>query len=256
MTAEAGLITGHLDPQRYFESIDADTERLLAMARLGLDAPVPRCAGWTVADVVTHVAQVYEHKVRVMADNAWPTSWPPSEFEGLDPVEFLTDAQAHLFAEFAEHQIGDQTTTFSAADTTIGFWARRMALEIAVHRRDGEAAHAQQTPIPVDLALDGIDEVLRVMLGGPWWESRVKTEHPVDAVVAVESGAHRWLCNASATNVEVGQDLMIPSAATVAGDPEPVFLWLWGRADDTMVGFAGSKAVAAEFRARLVECTG
>jgi hypothetical protein len=131
-----------------------------------------------------------------------------------------------------------------------------MALEVAIHRRDGESAHGDETPIPADLALDGIDEVLCVMLAGPWWDSRISTKHPIDAVVSVESGAHRWLCNASATNVDVGRDLMIPAAATVAGGAEPVFLWLWGRADDEQVAVAGSRALAAEFRGRLAECTG
>jgi uncharacterized protein (TIGR03083 family) len=256
MSAESLSASGRLDPQRYFESIDADTERLLAMADRGLDAPVPRCPGWTVADVVRHVGQVYEHKVRVMADNAWPTHWPPEEFEALDPVDFLVDAKAHLFAEFANHQLDDQTTTFSDADTTVAFWVRRMALEIAVHRLDGEGAQGDVTPIPDDVAVDGVDEVLTVMLGGPWWESRVKTEHPVDAVVGIETGSRRWLCNVSATRADIGQDLMIPAAVTISGDPEPVFLWLWGRADDDRVTVTGSREVAREFRQRLAECTG
>ena len=63
-----------------------------------------------------------------------------------------------------------------------------MALEAAVHRYDAELAHRDPTPVADDLAVDGIDEVLRVMLAGPWWAERVETEHPVDAVVAVESG--------------------------------------------------------------------
>ena len=56
-----------------------------------------------------------------------------------------------------------------------------MALEVAVHRYDAELAHDEVTPIPDDLALDGVDEVLRVMLAGPWWASRVVTEHPIEA---------------------------------------------------------------------------
>jgi uncharacterized protein (TIGR03083 family) len=206
--------------------------------------------------VATHVAHVYEHKVRVMADNAWPAEWPPPEYADREPVGFLEDAKAHLFAEFAEHEVDEETTTFSAADSTIGFWARRMALEIAVHRRDGEAAHGEETPIAGDLALDGIDEVLRVMLGGPWWESRVTTEHPVEAVVGIESEGQRWLCHVSAKSVEIGQDVMVPAAATVSGDPESLFLWLWGRVGDDRVAVTGSAETVAEFRARIAECTG
>ena len=222
---------------------------------------MPCCPDWTVSDVVTHVGMVYEHKVRVMADNDWPSPWPPAALAEQEPVELLTDAKAHLFGEFAEHDLTDQTTTFSADDTTIAFWVRRMALEIAVHRFDAELAHDDLTPIPDDLALDGIDEVLRVMLAGPWWDGRVTTEHPIDAVVAVQAGDERWLCTADARSVSVAQDSVTPAAATVSGDPEAVYLWLWGRVgsggiDAGRVDISGSPALAAELRARLVECTG
>lgn len=245
-----------LEPQRYFESIDSDTERLLAVAAHGLSAEVPCCPGWTVAEVATHLAEVYEHKVRVMADNAWPDPWPPEAPTDRDPLDRLADAKAQLFAEFAEHQITEPTTTFSSADRTIGFWARRMALEVAVHRYDAELALDEVTPIPDDLAVDGIDEVLRVMLGGPWWEQRVSTRHPVDARVAVESGGQRWRCAAQATSVTIDENSMSPAEGSVAGEPMAVFLWLWGRVGDDQVDLTGDRQVVAEFRARLVECTG
>jgi uncharacterized protein (TIGR03083 family) len=249
-----------LDAQRYFESIDADTERLLVMADKHLNVPVPCCPGWTVADVVSHLATVYEHKVRVMADNAWPQPWPPEDAETLPPAEALAEAKARLFEEFSHHEVGDATTTFSAADTTIGFWVRRMALEVAVHRYDAELARADPTPIPDDIALDGVDEVLRVMLGGPWWDGRVATRHPVDAVVGVEAKGQRWLCAVATSSVAItGEDSAqrpSPAAVTICGDPESVFLWLWGRVGDERVAFDGDLTLGQEFRARLAECTG
>jgi hypothetical protein len=126
-----------LPAQRYFELIDSDTERLLEMGERGLTEPVPSCPGWDVAEVVWHTAGVYEHKVRVMADNAWPDPWPPPDFDGRPELDFLRGAKDDLFAEFARHDIEEPTTTFGA-DSTIGFWARRMALEAAVHRYDAE----------------------------------------------------------------------------------------------------------------------
>jgi uncharacterized protein (TIGR03083 family) len=244
-----------LPPERYFELIDADTERLSAMGERGLGAAVPCCPGWDVAEVVHHVAGVYEHKVRVMADNAWPDPWPPADFESRAELEFLREAKAHLFAEFAQHELTEKVVTFGA-DDTVGFWLRRMALEAAVHRYDAELAHDDPTPIPDDESLDGIDEVLRVMLGGPWWDGRVQTQHPVDATVAIEAGERRWLCDVRLTSVTVREDDDTSADATVAGDPMPVFLWLWGRVPDDSVRFTGDEALVTQFRARLVECTG
>jgi hypothetical protein len=244
-----------LTAERYFELIDKDTDRLIAMGERGLEQAVPHLTDWNVAEVLWHVAGVYEHKVRVMADNAWPQDWPPEEFQDKEEIGFLRDAKTHLFEEFSRHEIDEQTQTFGD-DTTIGFWARRMACEIAIHRYDAEVAHDATTPIDDDIAVDGIDEMLGVMLGGDWWKERVRTEHPVDALVGVDSGGHRWVCDVQRTVVTVSDDPTTPAKVTVSGEPAPVFRWMWGRASDTDVAFAGDEATAHEFRARLAECGG
>ena len=47
---------------------------------------------------------------------------------------------------------------------TAGFWHRRMAHEISVHRWDAEAAAGRATPIETKLAADGVSEVLDTWL--------------------------------------------------------------------------------------------
>lgn len=244
-------MTTALAPERYFELIGRDTDRLIAMGERGLQEPVPSCPGWDVAEVVWHVAVVYEHKVRVMADNAWPDPWPPKwEFADDEELAFLRSAKSHLFEEFGRHDITEQTQTFGE-DSTIGFWVRRMACEIAIHRYDGELAHGDPTPIDADLALDGIDEFLQVAFAGDW---KGDTKHPVDAVVAVESSGVRWRCavdsNAVTVTVPAGGE---PADVEVSGEPEALFRWLWGRAGDDEVRIEGSAEVVAELKGRLVE---
>jgi uncharacterized protein (TIGR03083 family) len=248
------MTTTALSPQRYFDLIDVDTERLLAMGERGLDHAVPCCEGWVVRDVVSHAAEVYQHKVRVMADNAWPDSWPPADFEAREPLEFLRQSKADLFAEFAEHETTELTTTFSPDDSTIAFWIRRMALEVAIHRYDTELAHGDTTPIPDDESIDGIDELLRVMLETDESEN-IPTEFPIDGLVAVESGGRRWLCDVREKSLSVSDDASTPAVATVSGEPMAVFLWLWGRVGDQAVERSGNREIVAEFRDRIVECT-
>jgi uncharacterized protein (TIGR03083 family) len=243
-----------LDPERYFGLIDADTERLLAMAELGLDAQVPTCPGWTVEHVVDHVAFVYLHKVRVMADAAWPDPWPPSDYDDVEPVDLLGQAKDELFQEFSRHDPSEPTATFGS-DSTITFWIRRMALEIAVHRVDAESAHDAVTEVPDDLALDGIDEVLRVFLAGRFAGSDDRSEHPVDATVAIESGGLRWQCDVRADAVSIAEGPGV-AEVTVSGSPADVFLWMWGRRGEDRVVVQGDIARAREFRARLVESQG
>ena len=243
-----------LHPDRYFTLIDDDTERLTALGERGLQAPVPCLDGWDVAEVLWHVAVVYAHKVRVMADNAWPDPWPPADFEDKAEIEFLRQAKADLFEEFSRHAPDEQTTTFSADDNTIAFWIRRMALEVAVHRYDAELAHADPTPIPDDEALDGVDELLHVMLATDE-SADVSTRSPVDALVAVESAGTRWVCDVRANRLTVSDDGSTPAAATVCGEPMAVFLWLWGRVDDQCVDMSGSSEIMAAFRDRITEQT-
>jgi uncharacterized protein (TIGR03083 family) len=254
-------MTTALTPERYRALIETDTARLLRVAERGLDAPVPSCPGWKVADLLDHVAHVYEHKVVVMSTGAWPQQWPPAALTGREPVRFLRDATEHLLAEFARHRPDEPTVTFGD-DKTVTFWLRRMALEIAVHRLDGELAHGVPTPIDRDLALDGVDEFLRVMLPGDWTG---ETEHPVDAGLVVESGGVRWAGRLTGGEVgfEVGTVGARGGAGTpdsagsgdvrVEGEPPAVFRWMWGRASDDEVTTEGRPELVAEVKARLVE---
>lgn len=246
--------TTALPAERYFALIDADTERMLELASRGLSEPVPSCPGWTVADVVSHTGYVYVHKVRVMADGAWPEQWPPTTYDDLEPIEFLRLAKDELFEEFSRHDPGEQTATFGA-DTTIMFWARRMALEIAVHRYDCELAHDDGCAVAEDLALDGIDELLKVFLAGDYLDPANPTEHPVDAAVAVLAAGRRWVADVHDKSITVS-DGPGDSIATVSGSPADVFLWMWGRRDDAAVTFDGDARAISEFRQRLVECQG
>ena len=248
-----------LSPERYLELIRSGSARLSDVGELGLDADVPSCAGWQVRDVLAHVAEVYQHKIACIRDNASPDPWPPPEFADREPRAFFAASADELLGELERRGPNESSFTWWADDQSTGFWFRRMAQEIAVHRYDAELAHEATTAIDPDLAVDGVDEVLRVMLGGPWWAD-YDTEHPVDATVRIEAGRRYWLAAVGPDSVTVTDDSVDPSeltepAAGISGDPESVLLWLWGRRADGAVTLDGDAEVIREFRARLAECT-
>lgn len=239
-------------PEFYLRTLRADADRLAEVARLGLAAEVPPCPGWTVETVVRHVAMVYLHKVEAIQQNAKPDPWPPN-LDDRDAFELYDDATARLFAQLAESGPSAPSWTWWPEDQTTGFWFRRMAQETAVHRVDVELAHDVVTPIDAELAVDGIDEVLRVMIAGVWDEG--DTKFPVDATVRITTAGRSWTIALSATEVTVTDGAEGEVATEVFGEPGAVLLWIWGRRDQDAIQIAGSEEVAQEFRARLKEAT-
>ena len=237
----------------YLDRLRADSARLAEVARLGLTADVPPCPGWTVESVVRHTATVYLHKIEILRLGRLPDPWPP-ELDTREPLALYDEARAAILKALDQAGTALETWTFSPSDKTSGFWYRRMALETVVHRVDAELAHQVVTPIDRDLALDGIDEVLTLMLGGPWW-SEGDTSSPVDATVRVTADGNAWTIKADATTATVTRDTEADVAAEIYGDPADILLWLWGRQDNSAVQTSGSPEAVSAFRARVAECT-
>ena len=174
----------------FVERVRRDGERLASVAEGDLATPVPSCPGWTVRDLVAHVAQVYEHKIECTRLGHAPDPWPPDWPDADQPLGWYRDAHARLLGMFDESDAATPSATWWPADQTVGFWARRMAHETAVHRIDAELARGVETPIDAELATDGVDELLRIMLEGDWSEDA--DDAATGQRVAIETGGHAW----------------------------------------------------------------
>lgn len=251
-----GLYPYALDFDHYRSLLDGDYARLHEVASASLAAPVPECGGWTGEDVLRHLAEVYLHKAESIRTGVMPRDgWPPAWLAELPATEALAEGHRRLTAEFGRHLPSDGAATWFPEDQTVGFWMRRMALETAVHRRDVESAAGAVTSVDPQLAIDGIDEVLALMLAGDWSDEIVATAS--GSTVAVESAGHRWLVTLKPAEVLLSREAALPDnaapAAVVVGGPGDVFLWLWGRAP--LPGADGDPGAVAELRARLVLAT-
>jgi uncharacterized protein (TIGR03083 family) len=236
--------TGWLAWDEYLAALQLDAARLAEVAGMGLDLPVPSCPGWTVEDVVRHTATVYLHKVECMQAGAAPDDWPPAELQRREPLELYDSATRELLEELISRSPDEVRGTWWPADQTVGFWYRRMALETAVHRVDVELAHDIVTPVDDRLAGDGIDEVLRIMLGGPWWADEFTTAEPIDDKVRVTAAGRSWTATLSERAVQVSDDDAGDVAVEVAGQPDDVYLWLWGRRGADSLAVTGNADVA------------
>ncbi|SDC91628.1 maleylpyruvate isomerase family mycothiol-dependent enzyme [Actinokineospora iranica] len=228
----------------YFAHLARDYARLRAVAAPALSAPVPTCPEWTVADLVRHVAVVYLHKAATMRLNAWPEPWPP-DLSDTDPLRVLDAGHTELMDQLTSRPPTAETFTWYPPDQTVGFWIRRLTQETVVHRIDAElAAGVPSAPVPADLATDGVDEVVTRFLAFASAASPPRfatVEHLLDGrTVRVEAGASSWFVTLAAP---IAVSFAGEPDATVRGEPDAVFRWLWRRSDATALTLDGDPAL-------------
>jgi uncharacterized protein (TIGR03083 family) len=244
--------------ERLLSCLAADQARLREVAGRDLGAAVPTCPEWTVSDLVEHVALVYLHKVGCMRSG--PTDWPPP-IEPEPPLDQLDRAYQRLLDEFAERSPESASYTWYGPDQTVGFWIRRMAQETVIHRVDAELAVGQPVaPIPEDLAVDGVDEVLERFLahGSVLWREEFGPEltEADGSTVLVTVDGHGWLVRMEPTGVVVTPAAPGTEAdGTISGDPQSVLLWLWRRTDAGAIAYEGDGAALTRLRDLLGTAT-
>ena len=241
--------------------------REVVPGRLG--AVVPTCPDWTVADLTRHVGQVYLHKAEcIRSEGEEETEWPPAGVrDEEEPVALLDRAYGELIAELATRDPGAPGGTWYPPDRTVGFWFRRMAQESVIHRIDAElGAGAAIALVPDDLALDGIDELLRVFVAygveewGDYFTEALGSSpgriYKIETTATADTPSVGWLVRTSPGHFTVeggpGEKLTdepVPDV-TVSGTPTDVLRWSWNRetpGEPSRVTVEGSEEALAEF---------
>jgi uncharacterized protein (TIGR03083 family) len=145
-----------------------------------LDVPVPTCPEWTLADLAQHLGEGRHRWAATVA--AGPAAAPPdrSAWNTSAAPEDRAELLAWL-AESAQRLIG----ALRAAGPDAGCWAwwdgsqspltagavaRHQLQEITVHTYDAQLTVGAAEPLPVEVALDGVDEFLTtcVATSSPW----------------------------------------------------------------------------------------
>lgn len=230
-----------MTPERYLDAIATDADRLITAARQDLDAAVPSCPGWLVSDVVEHLAVVYLHKIACTELLQAPDPWPP-EPPHDDPVAWLDAARDELLTELRGRGPDAPSYTWFPPDQTVGFWYRRLAHETAIHRVDVEHAIGVNTPVEADLAVDGIDELLTVMLAGDW--SNEPQPGP-ERTLALYAGERSWVVTLAPEQVTVSAPATDPELTRISADPSELLLWLWGRGAKNAIHTTDAEAAQA-----------
>jgi uncharacterized protein (TIGR03083 family) len=247
---------------RFLECLATDFARLREVVPLDLAAEVPSCPGWTVADLGRHVGQVYLHKTLAMREGAEPEQWPPPGLADEDPLVLLDRSYAELIAEFAARKPEDPAGTWYKPDQTVGFWIRRMAQETVIHRIDAELGTGQPVaPVPDDLAIDGIDELLNVFLAysvlewGRYFTSILSQS--AGHTYSVETDGARWGIEISPSAVTVSDAPPSSPEVRISGSPTAVLRWVWNRDRNESLDLSihGPAEAVAQLRQCIVTAT-
>jgi uncharacterized protein (TIGR03083 family) len=156
-----------VESTEYLDAIRTESAALVAAAEsAGLDARVPSCPDWSVADLLGHIGTVQRWAGGIVERRATEPEYPTDVGRPTDPAalaEWVRAGSDRLVEVLAATPPSTELWTF-AGPGPAGFWFRRQAHEVALHRVDAELASGPISPMDAALARDGIDEFLDVVV--------------------------------------------------------------------------------------------
>jgi uncharacterized protein (TIGR03083 family) len=259
-----------MEHQSFVAAIREQSERFLNVLRgVDADAPVPSCAGWTAADLLWHLGEVQHLWAEVARGAAHDDVVPPDRPDDVASLrKLVATSGTELLGALADREPADECWSWHPDGGSIGWLARRQAHEALIHRVDAElTAGVDVRPPAKKLALDGVDEVLRVFIGGvPDWgefapdgQRVLLTSTNLPGRWALELGRFTGTGPESGNAHDLGAALLVDGSADadaeVAGHAWDLVLWLWGRGGTEHLGITGRTDLVDRVRALAAEAT-
>src|SRR5438552_9222250 len=227
--ARAGNVDLLMDHEEYAVAVRGEGLTLAAAARTaGVDAQVPSCPKWRVADLLGHLGRIHRSVTRIVVDHATERGPHWSEMD-VPPVEELLEWFEQGVAPLADALLaaGPSVELWTwTPDKTSGFWARRQANETAVHRWDAQSAAGAVEPVEHALAVDGIDEFFGLI---PFWRRGSSVRGTGETIhLHCTDGDGEWLVRLAADSVIVTPEHAKGDVAA-RGPASDLLLLLYGR---------------------------
>lgn len=226
-------------------ALEREAATLISAASTDFEAAIPACPGWDVRTLVVHLGRVHRWATAALqAGGSAPAGFPARPDELTDT--WFADGVNELADVLRTVDPDAPAWTFLGPGTT-RFWARRQALETAVHRWDVEDAIGGATPVDAELAVAGVDEVLDVFL-----PRRLQGDEPPTLpagslhIHATDDDHGEWIIRSHDGELLVGHGHEKGDAA-VRGPAGDLLLWLWGRLDLDALEVFGDAGVARDW---------
>lgn len=235
-----------MDIAAHIDALEHEGVQLAACAAAAsLGDPVPGCPEWTVRDLVRHIGFVHRWAAAIVSGRLAGAGGDADEAVGPLPGDedlhdWYADGHRALVETLRSAPADVDCFTFLPAPSPLAFWARRQALETAVHRADAAAAAGRAVEFSDELAHDGIDETLT------GFGARPRAFEP--GSIWLQPGDGRgWRIDLHEEGATSADDAPADGCdVTIAGTPTQVYLWLWNR--PATVEITGDPSVADRWR--------
>jgi uncharacterized protein (TIGR03083 family) len=215
--------------------------------------PVPSCPDWTVADLVVHVGLVWGWAATVVTTGDRTEFGPPPADRGDEALGHWAREQLAALGDALHDADPDSACWTFGPPRSRRFWFRRQALETVLHAWDVEHATATPTPMDPEVAADGVDEHLAVIvpraLGrrhGTWSGETVHL-HRTD-------GEGEWLVRLGPDGEAVVEHAHGKADVALRGTAEALWLWSTNRATGEEGGVErfGDEGILSRWRDAMV----
>jgi uncharacterized protein (TIGR03083 family) len=209
---------------------------LIGAQSAGLDTPIDACPGWDTARLVGHTAKIFQRTAVVVSESL---SEPPDNdrFPRFASDEGVFDQYSEsldqLLDALAAADPEGPSWNFTGQNLTNAFWQRRMLHETSIHRWDVEIAGGHASEFPADLAVDGIDELLTVLI--PMSAALKKSTLDASFHLHCTDTDGEWLTVFTAGKPDTIREHAKGDLA-VRGPASSLYLWGWNRRSATEGG--------------------
>jgi uncharacterized protein (TIGR03083 family) len=244
-----------MDRATALDAVDLESSRFLVAASRGaasLDAPVPTCPDWDVAQLVNHLGFIYSRLALIVSAQLTE----PPQRSALPPAP---DGEARL-AWFAEQRTAMLATLETADDSTLvwnwtanspgptSFWVRRMAHETLIHRVDMELARAYEpAETDPDVATDTVTEFFDLMY--PRFEAQLLGT-PLGGSIhlhATDVADAEWTLDPRPGASTITREHAKADVA-LRGSAFDLARWIWGRLPTNSLEIFGDRQIAEHFQ--------
>jgi len=217
-----------MDHDAFVDAIRREGAALAVAARAaGVERPVPTCGDWIIGDLCSHVGRLHRWATEVVERR--PAA-PVRHWKQVDAPE------GPALVDFVEQGFGPLADALGAAGAdepcwswtdrhTVGFWSRRQANELAVHRWDAQHAAGAPEPIDRELAVDGIQELFDIL---PFRPGGAPTGAGETIHLHCTDGEGEWLVRLEPGGVTVVNEHAKGDVAARGGASD-LLLMMWGR---------------------------